>query len=157
MVRRARSLSLVLSATEPRAQDFPARIAIALERLRRARAQQSCRCGACAVAHGGCGVAHCDGCAVLSVVASRASQRLQRRQCRVQWGSVRRAEWPERPPVPRPQAAPALPRARSPVSSPSQAGKAFFGAKWFHSLSTSLFRGFFNPARQSKPFRMNIG
>ena len=48
----------------------PARIAIASELVRR-RARQFDPCGACAVADGECAVAHCDGCAVLAVVASR--------------------------------------------------------------------------------------
>ena len=75
----------------------PARIAIALELLR--RAQQVDRCGACAVADG-------DWCAVLNVVASRGSR----------WQRVRqRRQRPERPPALRPLTAPALPIARSPV------------------------------------------
>ena len=115
-----------------RASGFPrpclcvAGIAIAPERLQPAP-QQAYRCDVCAVAHDGCGVAHCDGCAVLSVVASHVSQWLQRSRWRAQWGSER----PERLPAPGPPTAQARPKAQSPASPPSQAGKASFGAKRF--------------------------
>src|SRR4029077_10543659 len=84
----------------------PSADSIALELVQR-RAQQVDRCGACAVADGECAGAHCDGCAVLSVVASRVFRWPQRSRWRAQWGS----EWPERLPVLRPLTAPALPKA----------------------------------------------
>jgi hypothetical protein len=108
------SLVLFVGCRTPRPRP-PARIAIALELLR--RAQQVDRCGACAVADG-------DWCAVLNVVASRGSR----------WQRVRqRGQRPERPPALRHVTAPALPIARSPVRPQGQAEKASFGAKRLHS------------------------
>jgi hypothetical protein len=114
----------------------PARIAIASELLLR-RAQQADRCGACAVADGEWCAAHCDGCAVLAVVASRVFRWRQRSQWRVRWGSER-AECLEWPPVLR-LPTEALLIALGPVPPQGQAWKASFAAKRLRSLPTSLF------------------
>ena len=152
--------SSFLSATEPRAQYFPARAAIALELVRR-RAQQVDRCGACVVAHGGCGVAHCDGCAALAVVASRVSQWPQLEPVAGAVGVREWAEWPERLPAPRPLGRLQHSRKReAPWLAPKPSRESIFRRETFSLIIHLPISRLPGPVRQSKTiayeYRLNI-